>query len=499
MELTFQKTVCPCLRKVIGQVQVQEQTQEVRLPDSMPDIGRVLDSWGQVLLRSKEWRGNGMVVSGGVMTWVLYATEAEPQPQSVEVWIPFQMRWEFPQTQRDGTICVLPQLKSVDARSTSARKLMVRANVSLLGEAMEPIEAELCVPEDNVKDIELLTVTYPLDIPKEAGEKQVLIDEELVLPGVMPPIDKILRYALMPKVLEQKVMAGRLVFRGKCGLHMLYASQAGSVHTWDTEIPFSQYAELDRDYGSGSSSGILPVITNLELVLDEQQHLLLKCGIAAQYQISDRVMAQVVEDAYSPHRQVKIQMDTLQLPVRLDQQEHVLQLNGVLDAEPERIVDVTGFADHPQLRQEGDMTQLVVPMQMQVLHYDPSGNLQSAALRCEQSVAMASDPHNSVDTYVQMDNWPQATIIGNNVQLAVQCQMTANVYADQGISMVSGISAGEPTEPDPARPSVVLRRKGNARLWDIAKELGSTVEHIKQANALEEEPADDIMLLIPVL
>ena len=145
------------------------------------------------------------------------------------------------------------------------------------------------------------------------------------------------------------------------------------------------------------------------------------------------------------------------------------------------------------------MTQLVVPMQMQMLYYDASGNLQSAAVRCEQSVAMASDPRNSVDTYVQLDCWPQAAIIGHNVQLTAQCQVTANIYADQGIPMVSGITAGDATEPDPARPSVVLRRKGSARLWDIAKELGSTVEHIKQANALEEEPEDDKMLLIPVI
>ena len=35
MELTFHSSTCHCLRKVISQVQTQEQTQEVRLPDAM--------------------------------------------------------------------------------------------------------------------------------------------------------------------------------------------------------------------------------------------------------------------------------------------------------------------------------------------------------------------------------------------------------------------------------------------------------------------------------
>ena len=499
MELTFHKTVCPCLCKVASQVQTQEQTLEVRLPDSMPDIGRVLDSWGQVLLRAKEWRGNAMVVSGGVMTWVLYAAEGELQPQSVEVWIPFQMRWEFPQTQRDGTICVVPLLKSVDARSTSARKLMVRANVSLLGEAMEPTEAELSMPENVPEDIQLLKAAYPLELPKEAGEKLVSIEEELVLPGVCPPAEKILRYGIIPKVLEQKVMAGRLVFRGKCALHMLYTAEDGALHTWDTEVPFSQYAELDRDYGSGSSSSIIPTVTNLELLLDEQKHLQLKCSVAAQYQISDRVMAEIVEDAYSPVRQLKLHNDVLQLPVRLDQQEQTLQLSGQWDGEAEHIVDVSGFPDHPQLWQEGEMAGIAVPMQFQMLYYDPTGNLQSGTVRCEHRLGMLSDPQNSIYTYLQTEGWPQAAQMGQNVQLTAQCQVNSDVFSQQGLCMVSGITAGERIEPDPGRPSIVIRRKGGARLWDIAKTCGSTVDSILRANGLEEEPDADKMLLIPVL
>ena len=84
MELQFHKNVFPCLQRVCREVQNQEQTQEVRLTDGMPDIGSVLGAWGQVLMRGKEWRGGGMNMSGGVMVWVLYAPEDGGQPQCVE-------------------------------------------------------------------------------------------------------------------------------------------------------------------------------------------------------------------------------------------------------------------------------------------------------------------------------------------------------------------------------------------------------------------------------
>ena len=49
MELKFETTACRCLRQKVCEVQNQEQTQEIRLPDGLPDIGRVLCSWGQVM------------------------------------------------------------------------------------------------------------------------------------------------------------------------------------------------------------------------------------------------------------------------------------------------------------------------------------------------------------------------------------------------------------------------------------------------------------------
>ena len=53
MELQFQRTACSCLEPVVREIQNVEQTQELKLPDGMPDIGRVLAAWGQTILRGK--------------------------------------------------------------------------------------------------------------------------------------------------------------------------------------------------------------------------------------------------------------------------------------------------------------------------------------------------------------------------------------------------------------------------------------------------------------
>jgi hypothetical protein len=68
------------------------------------------------------------------------------------------------------------------------------------------------------------------------------------------------------------------------------------------------------------------------------------------------------------------------------------------------------------------------------------------------------------------------------------------------IPMLSGIRAGERRQPDPERPSVIIRaRKPDETLWDIAKYCGSTVSAIQRLNKLESEPEENRLLLIPVV
>ena len=81
-----------------------EQTQELRLPEGMPGAAQILGTWGQVILRGKEWRGDQAACNGGVMAFVLYAPEDGSGPRVLESWIPFQMKWELPDNAPEGTM-----------------------------------------------------------------------------------------------------------------------------------------------------------------------------------------------------------------------------------------------------------------------------------------------------------------------------------------------------------------------------------------------------------
>lgn len=498
MELQFNKSVIQCLQTVVRESQTQELTQEIKLTDGMPDIGRVLISWGQMIIRSKEWRSGGMSVSGGVMVWTLYVPEDGGPAQSVESWLPFQMRWDFPDTERDGAICVLPILRGADARCISARKLMVRAGIGISGEAVIPQEVEVFQPGEMPQDIQLLKRTYPMQIPKEAGEKAFSLDVDLLLPANAPALEKIISYELRFELRETKLVGDKLVFRGVAIVHLRYRSTNGEIHGWDLEVPFSQYAELDAEHNENAQVRICFAVTGLELDQGAEENLTLKAGVIGQYTIYDRCMVEVAEDAYSTSRQVDMQMTELELPAVLELRTELLDVDKSVETDCMRCADIAFCSDFPRVYRENEKLCAELSGTVQMLGYDADGELKSVSSRWESGWSMPLSSEAGAEIMV-IPSSGIASVNGDRVNVHNQLKMDVVTARQSEIPMLKGLEVGENVAPDPGRPSVILRRAGNQSLWEMAKNLGSTVEDIQKANHLQQEPKEDQMLLIPIL
>ena len=498
LQLQFEKQGIPCLQTLKREIQSQEQTQEVRISDGMPDIGSIIGAWGQVILRGKEWQSDGMSVNGGTMVWVQYMPEEGGPPQCVVSWLPFQMQWSFPETQYDGTIMAQCILRSVDARCLSARKLMLRTNVSVLGVAMEKQEREIYAPKEYPSDVQLRTQRYPILLPVEAGEKAFTVEESLVLPPSVPPMDKLLLYSFQPHITEERLMGDKLVFRGNGALHILYRAEDGGQYAWDFEIPFTQYSELENEYDDSAQTLLWPCVTALEIDKEETQ-LHIKVGLVCQYRISQRPVIEVVEDAYSVRRSVTPLQQNLELPGILESTTQMIHVQQTSPVDGMRLTDVQFLPQPVKMERAGEETTLILPGQFQMFYYDMDGNLHTATQKWEQTMAIPAGE----DTSMTVETWPvemaQGNLMSGSAQLSSELKMTMETLTSAGIPMIAGLELGELQQPDPHRPSLILKRSGKKSLWELAKENGSTVSAIQLANNLQTEPEETQMLLIPVI
>ena len=491
MELEFIKSEVPYLKTVLSETGLQEQTQEVRIADGMPDIGRVICGWGQVLVRGKQWRAGSIGVNGGVMAWVLYEPEDGSQMQCVETWLPFQMKWDIDSSVQNGTITVLPFLRCIDARSVSARKLLVRAELGLSVQARYTDHIDTYVPGELPEGLCVKERVYPVMFPKEVGEKAFTVTDKTESTA----LEKIIYYTVAPQITEQKFIGDKLLFRGSALLHMLALGADGTPITKDFAFPFSQYCELTGDYDEKDLCKIFCAVTDLELQKDATGDLVLKAGLLAQFVICSHTLLQTAEDAYSIRKEADPQISMLKLPAILDTAEEMLPVNHQLQLDGGQIIDAVFYPDVPGLYRDDEGITAAFSGQISALVKDASGQMQSVQERWEEEQTVPADNGVGVEIGVIPNGMQEISADGG---FAMQLEMQMQFQNEEQIPIVTGVTLGEDKKRDPQRPNLILCRTGDRSLWDIAKATGATPEAIQKANGLTGEPEGNKMLLIPV-
>ncbi len=501
VDLTFQEKKMAYLRRMLCQIAAQEETAETIIPDSMPDVGRIVGCWGVPVLRGKEWRSDGMLASGGITAKVLYVPADDGQPQVLESYLPFTMKWDFPMTDREGKLRVDCRLRSLDARMINSRKILLRANLAAKGEAYLPEEETFYTLQNPPKNVEVDVRHYPMILPVDCCEKSFLLDEELDLPGTAPEIAKVVYYNVQPELTDSKVMGSKAVFKGFAALHLLYLAPDGRLATWEYEIPFSQYAELEQEFEREEELQIGLMSTGVELDADEEgKRVRLKCSLLAQCLISTCQDVEVVQDAYSLRNALETKSKAVELESRLDRQQfqQVMRQNVPISG---TVADASILPDYPRQERSGDTVRLEVPVSGTVVYYDDTGALQGKTVHGQANCEMKLSDTGKCYTDSASAGRVQCSAAGGNGELQASILVTVDCCAGQGMETLCGITLGDALPRQGQRPSVIVRKAPRTEsLWNLAKTCGSTREAIQGANAMTEDHVEaGTLVLIPTL
>ena len=490
--MDMKKSVFSYLDPLVMDSRVFEQTQELRLAEGQPDVEKVLGLWGQPVLRSKEWRGDTVGFSGGMLLFVLYRPEDGSGPRMLEGWAAIQGRWNLPQTVPEGKLMLDIFPASMDARTVSPRKILVRCGLGVCLQALAPTEGSQWLPQDLPEDVHILEKTSPVRLYQSAGEKTFQLEDTLSNSGE----EKVLSFTVRLSVSDQKVVGNKLAFRGAAEIQALLSGEEGTTESRNYQFPFSQFAELEGTFGSSAEAEVIPAVTSAELEEDSDGTRRLKLGITAQYAISDLVELRRVEDAYSNLRPVKLTLEELPLaPIVSSQWETVMGTGRLPDQVPGAL-QMTAWAEPPRVESQESGTTLSAYGTAQVL-WEEDGALAGITSRWEgEKVLQTGEGSRAYVTACGLGQPQPEPASRDSLSVELRCRVLT--LDKSGISQASAIELGEPSTPDPDRPSLILCRAEKKDLWTIAKETGSTVEAIQKANALEGDPTPGQMLLIPI-
>ena len=502
MELVFQPKTVDYLRNLVRDVKNQEETLETVVPDSYPDIDRILSTDATVVMRSKECRGGCVTVAGGIRGNVLYLAEGESAPRNLEVYLPFSVKAEKPGLSENSQIVFFAFPRSTDARMLGSRKVQFRASVGYDLAVYTPETLEIPELREKPEELQLRTEQYPIRLPLETAERSFQLSEEIAIPAQKPLGDAVYAFTPRLEVTESRIAGSKAVFKGSASVRTLYRAEDGSIAQSETQFPFSQYCELRNVYESGEELQIVLMPTGCDCersMMQDGNGLVLTMQVLAQCIVTGLRTVTVQEDAYCVGARLEAEWQEIPVTGLLDVQHPGFSVREYSDIPAREVVDVQVFADHPELLRSGAETEITVPACARVLYRDPEGKLQSAAVRTRSVGKMPGAENAACTACAFVQGGVSAVPSGSGLEVRYVLGTDVESRAELTLHTLSGGKIVPAAESGSEKPAFIARRlRRGETLWEAAKSIGTSVELIRSANPGETDGSDTV-LLIPVL
>lgn len=504
MELELDRTQLNGYEALLDTTLFQEETLEMIVPDACPDILRVVETDGKVLLRSKEAMDGRVELTGTIRACVLYLPDGESGMRHLDVSIPFRACAEGKDIGPGCSVTACARLRRADTRAVNPRKVLVRAEAAIGVTVFAPMTESVCsqVPDAAERNVEQLTETQEVYLTACVQEKPFSISEEVALSASKPAAAELLKSRIILCRGESKIIGNKLIFKGSADVSLLYRGEDDGVYAAGGELPFSQIMEVSG-VGEGADCDILLTLSGADCTLTggEGRTVDVSLDLMAQAVIREPRALEILTDAYSTGQPLDARWETYSLARRVDGGVRSQNAREVWETgTPVREITDCRLAVGQVVRsQEGERLILTAQTEVTVLYTGEDGELYAA--QRQVAVPCALDLPEGCQCFCQCEGVGEvyAAPSAGGLEARFTLDFRYRAQSRQQITALSSLEPGESREGTGDQPSLVLRMlEQGERLWDVAKAYATTIADIISANELEDEAAAaGKLLLIP--
>ena len=473
MDFELNKTSLPYHRLMFHTTVSREESVEMIVPDSCPDIAHLLDTSAICCLDTKEALEDTVSLAGRIYGRILYLADGSDALCSLPVALDFQCGVNQDGILPSCQVIALTRVRTAETKAVNSRKVLVRVQYEVSLRVYQPdlltIPCGVAQGDGVEQRLESAEGYFAVAVP----EKQFQFQDDLTLSGGQPAISEVLRMQSDVTCTEAKLSGGKLVFKGEVSVRMLYRSIEEDVLTADFVLPYSQIMDATE---AAENADFQIEVALLGWTLGELDYdgrsIPIDLELYACAEVRQVETISLLADAYSVRQEVTADYTPYTFPqlaercVRRESKRELLETE-----EPDgTVLDLsTQTVQTTVTRQVTVETELPVTGDVEVL------------VRSQVTDRSALPAANGLE--LRLGVAFQILLLGQTEQLGI-----------------AGLTAEENASVDPGeRPSIVLRQMAAGEtLWDIAKAYQTTVSEIQQANDMEDQPAEPgVLLLIP--
>ncbi len=492
-------------RQVARQTAYREESAESIVPDTLPDIARIVDATGTAYIRDWELGSDEVTVKCTVRTSVLYMAEEDKKLYKIETPVSFSQRIELRGAEPGCDVLCSCALVSADARAVNPRKVSVRVNVAVTPRLYAKTEESFTTGIDDSRECCAKTETVGYAAVSAVSYKNFTLVEDIDIPESAGSVSTVLRSEMRIKPVDIKLMTNRVVVKAEAEVSALCENADGDYIRVERTFGFTQMADVPGvEEGLDASVDFGLRSFELDPALDmsgDSRYLSLSAGVIMNMEVSQTAHMDIVTDLYGTRRSSSLTMRDVVLTDVAESRSYKAYASEHIDAAIpiKRMIDQRLQIDEAVEHLPGEISAAVGAM-VSVLCEGDDGAYYNLVRRIPLSFEAGAEAPSRVKTDVQEFS---VTVPGaGGLMIEISATVCAGEEKARRVAMVDLVEWGEEFPQDGySRMSALIRRvTGDETLWEIAREYHTTVEAVALANQMSADgvPARGELLLIPM-
>lgn len=483
---------------------------DIIVPDSKPDILKILQVDAASCITEKEVNEGSISVKGRVDLKILYIPDSETECiKSILTSFDFEENISNKKIEATDFAVVSSSVERVEFSLTNSRKLKIKSIVEIDYEIIRTVDIEPAVDCEGELEIKRQSVVLRNSIG--VGEFSFRVRDRIIVPSGKSSVGEVLKADYVMRDVDYTVINGRIMAKGSVGVCILYTDNDGKIEFFEGELPFAEVwdmegltedAECEIEYGLEEGEMLIEEDTDGDL-----REALVTVTVTAQLKAAQSVEVDMIEDCYVPYKKTAVSSQRVsfeEVTARPSVQNTIREIVEISSTAPP-VNNVYNVVTKPYITKVGfERNKLICEGKLEACILYVSDSSENPVYSIKKSIPFSY----SMDCEADGDGLvpklkAEVKHTGYNLNAAgeveIRCilAVSANVTRQLEFGMITSVDYEENSSRSESKIVIYFVQNGDD-LWSVAKRYGVPYQTIREFNEMSDDNIKTGMrLMIP--
>ena len=469
--------------------------EDMIVPDSKPDILKVINTTGSVYIYKKEVLDGRIKLDGAINSYIMYLPDSDTELlRGLNLTINFSKVIQVEEAKEGMDLKLDVNIKDIECKVLNGRKINVKAGIQIDLKIYSNEEIELISKVNNINHVQTLEKDFEINSLIGQNSTRVYIKDTFNIDS-QDEILEVLKTEIGLCDNDLKISYNKVLSKCELEVKILYLNKDGRIGRTKGKIPAVGFIDIQNV----TEENICEASNEIKNILirpnsPEEHSIYVEAEIESSCKAYEKKKMTIIQDLYSPVEDLnysKRKITTTTDKISKTKNFTISNKSNISELVDGNLIDVDARVDilkenisDSKISYEGELS-------LNYIFENAENNINSKVSKepFEVSIDNPLDSKNiKLNTQCMLLNKRFDVKTGGDIDYSIDIECITDLTKDTSMDIINNVVINESRAPTDDYDSLILYivMPGDT-LWKIAKRFKSTVEDIVITNGIEDE------------